>query len=73
MWPFKVKVTRKSDPKSEFAEGYHDGTKCHQEGVDLTWPLRVGTDEYAKGFRTAYYMQAFSQSMDSNQEGPAAH
>ncbi|UCH48165.1 MAG: hypothetical protein JSU95_19425 [Betaproteobacteria bacterium] len=73
MWPFKVKITRTSDSKSQFAEGYQDGKKCQQEGVDLTWPLRVGTDEYSKGFRTAYYMHAFSLPTESNQERPAAH
>ena len=73
MWPFKVKITRKSEPKSEFAEGYQDGKQCHQDGVDLTWQLRVGTDEYSKGFRTAYYMHAFSTPTESNQKRPTAH
>ena len=73
MWPFKVKIERKSEPKSQFAEGYLDGKVCHQEGVDLTWPLRVGTDEYSKGFRTAYYMHAFAIPAESNQESPAGH
>lgn len=76
MWPFKpskVKIERKTESNSQFSKGYRDGKVCQQEGRDLTWPIRNGTDEYAKGFRTAYYMEAFSLSKDSKAERPAAH
>ncbi len=46
------------DITSQFADGYHDGKICRKDAGELSWELRVGVDDYARGFRTGYNMQA---------------
>ena len=46
------------DITSQFADGYHDGKICRQDGSELSWDLRVAMDDYARGFRTGYFMHA---------------
>ena len=55
----------------EFAEGYLDGKMYRRHQMELSERFRDGMDEYAKGFRTGYYMQACSLPTEVNRETPA--
>ena len=37
------------------AAGYLEGERFRQEGKELSAYLKVGIDEYARGFRAGYY------------------
>ena len=45
------------DVTSQFADGYHAGKVCRQDGTELSWNLRVATDDYSRGFRTGYFLE----------------
>jgi hypothetical protein len=55
----------------EFAEGYLDGKMYRRHQMELSERFRDGMDEYAKGFRTGYYMLACSLPTEVNRETPA--
>lgn len=65
------RIIRELDCAVEFAEGYVHGKRCQRGGVALSWRFRVGTDEYAKGFRTGYYVEACSLLVEQNRETSA--
>ena len=46
------------DITSQFADGYHAGKVCRQDGTVPSRDLRVATDNYSRGFRTGYFLEA---------------
>lgn len=51
---FKV-VAQRSGWTPEYANGHSDGEACRLRGTAPSTYLRVGVDEYAKGFRAGYF------------------
>ncbi len=56
----------------EFAEGYLDGKMYRRHKMELSERFRDGMDDYAKGFRTGYYMEACSLESERTRETSAA-
>ena len=57
----------------ERAQGYVDGETTQISGVDLPSCHQTGMDDYSKGFRTGYYTQACSVSIDDVRENLVTH
>lgn len=56
----------------EFAEGYLDGKMYRRHKMELSERFRDSMDDYAKGFRTGYYMEACSLASEKPREVTAA-
>lgn len=56
----------------EFAEGYLDGKMYRRHNMEMSSKFLDGLDEYAKGFRTGYYVQACTAEPEGSDETPAA-
>lgn len=46
-----------------FLNGYADGQAARRRNEPLTAYLRVGIDDYAKGFRAGYYARALPEGV----------
>ena len=57
-----VEILRKSTEaeaaSAAFVNGYTDGQAARRENQALTGYLRVGIDDYAKGFRAGFFARA---------------
>ena len=56
----------------ERANGYVDGETYRRRGLEISTNHKIAMDEYAQGFRTGYYKQAYSVPSDENQETTTA-
>ena len=54
------------------AEGYVDGETYRRRGLEISTCHKIAMDEYAQGFRTGYYKQAYSLPSEDSQETVAA-
>lgn len=54
------------------AEGYVDGETYRRRGLEISIYHKTAMDEYAQGFRTGYYKQAYSLPSEDSQETVAA-
>lgn len=54
----------------ERAEGYVDGETYQQRGLVISTYHKIAMEEYAQGFRTGYYKQAYS--LPSGETGETA-
>ena len=51
-----------------FAQGYLDGQMCHRYGRALSREIKVSMDEYSAGYRTGYYLEVCSRSIQPKKE-----
>ena len=56
----------------ERAMGYVDGENYQRLGLVISTYHKIAMDEYAQGFRTGYYKQAYSIPQDDIEEATAA-
>jgi hypothetical protein len=52
------KAVDENNPPAAFVNGFTDGQAARGRNASLTAYLRVGIDEYAKGFRAGFYARA---------------
>lgn len=56
----------------ERAEGYVDGEIYQRRGLVISTYHKIAMEEYAQGFRTGYYKQAYSLPPEDTGETTAA-
>lgn len=67
----KDKIVSELNCTPEFAAGYLDGKMYRRHKIGLSERFRDGLDDYAKGFRTGYYMEACSLETEKTCETTA--
>ena len=68
----KDKTISELDCSAEFAEGYLDGKMYRRHSIELPERFQDGMDEYAKGFRAGYYVEACSVPTEVSDEKSTA-